>query len=400
MIRFDQYLAESKNLHLEHLEDAVFNEGSAGVEEAVRFINAVADMIRGNTSKKYSVTTKWDGAPSVFCGINPENGKFFVGSKSVFNKTPKINYTPADVKRNHVGGVVDKLIACFALKNIGIRGVLQGDLLFTPGDKTNKKINGVQHITFKPNTITYAVPTDSELGSRIAKANIGIVFHTSYEGKTLPSMRAKFGASVKGLRRTNKVWFDDATVKDFSGTGTLTTREASVIDKQIKKIESLSNSSKDFLDMIYKHKIVDDIKIYVNSLVRTGNFKPTAADFINFFKEREEANIDKLKTEKAQNRKRAELKDKLREVMSMRAGLNNAFRLQKLLSQVKTLFTRKLSRIDNMPSFIQTDNGFEATSPEGFVVIDHITDKAYKLVDRMEFSRLNFTTAKDWIRGN
>jgi len=400
MIRFDQYLAESKNLHLEHLEDAVFNEGSAGVEEAVRFINAVADMIRGNTSKKYSVTTKWDGAPSVFCGINPENGKFFVGSKSVFNKTPKINYTPADVKRNHVGGVVDKLIACFALKNIGIRGVLQGDLLFTPGDKTNKKINGVQHITFKPNTITYAVPTDSELGSRIAKANIGIVFHTSYEGKTLPSMRAKFGASVKGLRRTNKVWFDDATVKDFSGTGTLTTREASVIDKQIKKIESLSDSSKDFLDMIYKHKIVDDIKIYVNSLVRTGNFKPTAADFINFFKEREEANIDKLKTEKAQNRKRAELKDKLREVMSMRAGLNNAFRLQKLLSQVKTLFTRKLSRIDNMPSFIQTDNGFEATSPEGFVVIDHITDKAYKLVDRMEFSRLNFTTAKDWIRGN
>jgi len=400
MIRFDQYLAESKNLHLEHLEDAVFNEGSAGVEEAVRFINAVADMIRGNTSKKYSVTTKWDGAPSVFCGINPENGKFFVGSKSVFNKTPKINYTPADVKRNHVGGVVDKLIACFALKNIGIRGVLQGDLLFTPGDKTNKKINGVQHITFKPNTITYAVPTDSELGSRIAKANIGIVFHTSYEGKTLPSMRAKFGASVKGLRRTNKVWFDDATVKDFSGTGTLTTREASVIDKQIKKIESLSNSSKDFLDMIYKHKIVDDIKIYVNSLVRTGGFKPTAADFINFFKEREEAKIDKLKTEKAQNRKRAELKDKLREVMSMRAGLNNAFRLQKLLSQVKTLFTRKLSRIDNMPSFIQTDNGFEATSPEGFVVIDHITDKAYKLVDRMEFSRLNFTTAKDWIRGN
>lgn len=400
MIRFDQFLSESKNLHLEHLEDAVFNEGSAGVAEAILFINAVADMIRGSTSKKYSVTTKWDGAPSVFCGINPENGKFFVGSKSVFNVNPKINYTPADVRKNHIGGVVDKLIACFALKKIGIQGVLQGDLLFTPGDKKLKKINGVQHITFKPNTITYAVPTDSKLGSDIANADIGIVFHTYYVGKELPKMKAKFGASVRGLRRSRKVWFDDATVKDFSGTGSLTAREASVVDKQIKKIEALAKSSKSFLDRIYKDPIVADIKIYANSLVREGNFKPTAKGFINFVRERETKSIEKLKTEKGRERKTQALGIKLKEISNMSSDLNDAFRLQKLLAQVKTLFTRKLSRIDNMPSFIQTDNGFEATSPEGFVVIDHLTDKAYKLVDRMEFSRLNFTTAKDWIKGD
>jgi len=400
MISFDQFITESKNLHLEHLEDSVFNEGSSGVEEAILFINAVTDMIRGNTSKKYSVTTKWDGAPSVFCGINPENGKFFVGSKSVFNKTPKINYTPADVRRNHVGGVVDKLVACFALKKIGIKGVLQGDLLFTPGDKSNQKINGVQHITFKPNTITYAVPSDSKLGSRIKSADVGIVFHTEYKGKTLPTMSAKFGASVKGLRTPKKVWFDDATVKDFSGTGSLTSREASVVDKQISKIETLSNNSKTFLDNIAKDPIVDEIKIYVNSLVRAGGFKPTAKEFIEFLKDKEQSKVDKLKTEKGRQRKQEALDAKLKTVSAMRSNLNKAFRLQKLLAQVKTLLTRKLARIDNMPSFIQTKDGFKATDPEGFVVIDHLTDKAYKLVDRMEFSRLNFTTSKDWIKGD
>ena len=399
MIRFDQFITESKNLHLEHIEDVVFNEGHAGVVEAIEFLNSLTDMIRGNTSKKYSVTTKWDGAPSVFCGINPENGKFFVGSKSVFNKTPKINYSPADVRKNHVGGIVDKLVACFALKSIGIRGVLQGDLLFTPGDKKTSKINGVQHITFKPNTITYAVPTNSKLGSQINAADVGIVFHTSYSGKTLPQMRAKFGASVSNLKRRRKVWFDDATVKDYSGTGSLTKRESSVVEKQITKIKQAASDSKSFIDKVSKDPLSDEIKIYVNSLVRQGEFKPTAAGFISFYKEKKESKIAKLKTEKKRVEKEANLKAEIKEIRSMSKDLNAAFRLQKLLAQVKTLFVRKLSRIDNMPSFIQTDNGFEATSPEGFVVIDHMTDKAFKLVDRMEFSRLNFTTSKDWIRG-
>ena len=129
-------LSESKNLHMEHLEDSIFNEGSKGAVNALKFAESVADMLAGNAASSFNVTVKWDGAPAVFCGINPENGKFFVGTKSVFNKTPKINYTNADIDANHghSKGLSDTLkIALANLKDLNIKGVLQGDVMFTKG---------------------------------------------------------------------------------------------------------------------------------------------------------------------------------------------------------------------------------------------------------------------------
>ncbi len=221
MLRFKEYLIEAKegkNLHLEHLEDEVLNNGINGTRAAINFLRSLRDMLAGSAKKSVNVTVKWDGAPAVFAGINPENKKFFVGTKGVFNKTPKVNYTDADIDANHSSaGLNAKLkVALKYLPKLGITDVLQGDMLFTQDDLSTETIDGIPYTTFTPNTITYAVPKKS--ASKIEKSKMGIVWHTTYSGDTLQSMRASFGASVKGLTKTNDVWFTDADYKDTSGT--------------------------------------------------------------------------------------------------------------------------------------------------------------------------------------
>ena len=183
MFSFKGFQTKAKNKHLEHLEDQIIDNGSKGGQNAVNFLVAIRNMLAGKSSRKVNMTVKWDGAPAIICGINPENGKLFVGTKSVFNKVPKINYTSADIRRNHTGVVAEKLLACLIyLRRIVTNGVYQGDLLFTSGDKSKKTIDGEDMITFTPNTITYAMPVNSNVGRKIASAKLGIVFHKKYSG--------------------------------------------------------------------------------------------------------------------------------------------------------------------------------------------------------------------------
>ena len=233
MQSFKQYLNESRNTHLEHLEDEIVNNGYAGGVNAVNFLSSIRDMMLGSSRSKLNVSVKWDGAPAVFCGINPENGKFFVGSKSIFNVTPKINYTNSDIDRNHGGGLADRLKVCLKyLPRLGIRGVVQGDLLFVPGDIKGVTIHGEKAIAFKPNTITYAVPQDSPLARRILRAKLGIIFHTSYSGSTMDKLKASFGVNVRSFNKSTAVFFDDASYKDTSGVASFTASESDSYDAQ------------------------------------------------------------------------------------------------------------------------------------------------------------------------
>ena len=162
-------LTEAKNTHLTHAADLSF-EGYGRTQEAIRFIESLVEMLRGGSDSKLNLTRKWDGAPAIICGTNPENGKFFVGTKSVFNKTPKINYTNADIDANHGGGLADKLkVALQHLSKLGIKGVLQGDFLFDSGDLSSKTLEGEKYLTFTPNTITYAIGA-GDLQDKIKKA--------------------------------------------------------------------------------------------------------------------------------------------------------------------------------------------------------------------------------------
>jgi hypothetical protein len=208
MQKFQDYLVEDKNTHLEHLEDEIIIIGTKGAKTAIEFLKSIKQMLQGGKGGS-TVSVKWDGAPAVFCGINPENGKFFVGTKSIFNKTPKINYTNTDISRNHGGQLADKLkVALKYLPKLNIKGIIQGDLLFTD-DKKNAVVDGQKSIIFTPNTITYAVPVvksgffGSSLYDSVRKAKIGIIFHTSYSGSTMAGLKASFGANVKSLTKNS-----------------------------------------------------------------------------------------------------------------------------------------------------------------------------------------------------
>tara|TARA_Y100000114_G_scaffold157190_1_gene187874 strand:+ start:760 stop:1992 length:1233 start_codon:yes stop_codon:yes gene_type:complete len=401
MFDFKGFLSEEKNLHLEHLEDELINNGSRGAREAIEFASSLVKMLAGKSSKKYNITVKWDGAPAVFAGINPENGKFFVGSKSVFNVTPKINYTKADIKRNHTGGLAAKLeVALENLSKLGIKNVLQGDMMYSD-DLSSDTIDGVNYITFTPNTITYAVPTNSDLAKQIVKAKMGIIFHTEYTGSDMQSMKASFGPDISYLKKTPSVWFDDATLKDHSGAATFTSKQTDAVQKKILKIRSMMDRK----TMGVLDKFLADpnmqlyIKTFYNTLVRQGSFgtpSATYAGFKEWTEKKFDTDIDKLKSEKGKEKKQQAKKEMMSYIRSNSKALLRMFTIHAALRDVKMILVRKIEEVKSIGLFLKTNDGFKVTAPEGFVAIDRLSNRAFKLVDRLNFSQANFNAAKNW----
>ena len=408
MLTFKQYLIEAvkegKNLHLEHLEDEVLNHGVDGTRAAINFLQSLRDMLAGNAKKSVNVSVKWDGAPAIFAGINPENKKFFVGTKGVFNVNPKVNYTDADIDKNHsAAGLNAKLkVALKHLPKLGITDVLQGDMLFTDDDFKTETIDDKSYITFTPNTITYAIPKESS--HKITKAKMGIVWHTTYSGEKLEDMRASFGANIGGLTKTNDVWFSDADYKDTSGTVNFnkveTTKFTNILSLAGKQFRKLSSP---FLNGLTKQKdLLILIKTFTNVKVREGqkisNTARHTADMIKYIDDKLQKDIDKVKTQKTKDTKK-KYKDRVVDFLtSNKSHLRNVFDMQNLLVDAKDTVIRKLEKAKGaMDTFIRTENGYRVTAPEGFVAIDQ-TGNAVKLVDRLEFSRANFNAAKDWTK--
>ena len=407
MLTFKQYLTEAKegkNLHLEHLEDEVLNNGINGTRGAINFLQSLRDMLAGSSKKSVNVTVKWDGAPAVFAGINPENGKFFVGTKGVFNKTPKVNYTEADIDANHSsGGLNAKLkVALKYLPKLGITDVLQGDMLFTQDDLSTETIDGISYTTFTPNTITYAVPKES--ASKIEKSKMGIVWHTTYTGDTLQSMRASFGANIKGLTKSNDVWFTDADYKDTSGTVNFNKSETDKITAVLSLAgKTFRNMKSNFMkQLMERDDIVILIKTFNNTKVREGqaisNTSSHTSGMIKWMDVKFQKNIDSVKTPKAKQAKQKTKDEVIRFLSSHKKDLQTIFDMQNHLVVAKNMVIRKLESARGvMDTFIRTDNGYRVTPAEGFVAIDQMGD-AVKLVDRMEFSRANFNAAKNWTK--
>jgi hypothetical protein len=362
---------------------------------AVAFLESLVEMLSGTTSSTTTITVKWDGAPAVFAGTNPENGKFFVASKSLFNKTPKINYTNADIDENHSGGLAAKLkVALTELSALGITDILQGDIMFTKGDITTKKIGGEKMATFQPNTIVYAVPAGSDLASEMEGAEIGVVFHTKYTGDTIAELSASYGPSISYLTKTSKVWFQDAEYTTTDGA-TFDSTETADLKKKIKLASStLSRAKRAFKSLT--GSTVSEIKIYANSNIRKGTTALNSREFINYIDDKIQKSIDKLSQERAIKRK-IEVKKKTIDSLSKYAGnLDKIFLIHGLLTEIKLLIIRKLETIKGIGTFIKTDDGFKVTAPEGFVAIDSPSGAVVKLVDRLEFSKQNFTAPKNW----
>ena len=407
MYSFKQYLSESKNTHLEHLEDEIINNGYQGGVNAVEFLKSLRNMLVGSSGKKVNVSVKWDGAPAVICGTNPENGKFFVGSKSVFNVNPKINYTPADIRKNHSGGLVDKLIVALReLRKLNIKGVVQGDFLYTPDEIKTATIRGEKVITFTPNTITYAVPEDSNLAKRIQSSKMGIIFHTSYTGRKMSNLKAKFGVNVRSFSKTNSVFFDDAGYKDTSGVATFTELESDQYDALLRMAAGSISKGKGVLDLMKRQtnllSVGARLKIFFNDFIRRGqtiaNVKKLQTQFRTYYTKVLDDEINKRKTKSAKDRFTAQKKEGLRFIDRYEDQIYFAIASYVTLQRTKNYLVNKMNQIKSIGTFIQRGNGFEVTNPEGYVAVDRL-GRAVKLVDRLEFSTANFTVSKNWIKG-
>lgn len=407
-MNFSEFITESKkegaNLHLEHIEDNVLNRGVVGAREAINFLQSLRNMLAGNSDSKVNITTKWDGAPAIFCGTNPENGKFFVGTKSVFNKNAKLNYTDEDIDANHAGeGLNKKLKAALAyLPKLGIKGILQGDMMFTKGDLKRQVIDGESYIIFQPNTIVYAVPTDSKLAQSMMAAHIGVVFHTSYTGQTMENMRASFNIDIGRLNTTKDVWFRDASFTDTSGSASFTQDET----RQITTLLSIAGRTLQSIPALTLNRISSSetiltyIKTFNNSKVRQGkkivDTRLHTLELIRWVEAKLNKDISDSKREETKKKRVAEKTEIMRFFRSNAVQLRSTFDLMNLLVDAKLMIVRKLETIKSIGTFIKTDNGYRVTAPEGFVAVNRLRGDAVKLVDRMEFSQNNFNAAKNW----
>jgi len=406
-MKFKEFLTEAKegkNVHLEHIEDEVLNRGVSGARDAINFLRSLRDMLAGNSDSNVNLTTKWDGAPAIFAGTNPENGKFFVGTKSVFNANAKLNYTEEDIDNNHPNpGLNDKLkVALRYLPKLGIKGVLQGDMMFTKGDIQKQVIDGTSYITFQPNTIVYAVPSGSKLASAMLAAQLGVVFHTSYTGRTIEDMKASFNVDIGKLSTTKDVWFRDASFVDASGSATFTEEETKEITNILSQAGRLfQNISSLTLNRIAASETISiQIKTFNNSKVRAGekikNTLQHTNELIRTIENKLNQGVLEAKLEKTKKRKIAEKNEIMRFYRSNAQELRKIFDLMNLIVDAKLMIIRKLEQIKDIGTFIRTDDGFRITAPEGFVAVDRLKGNAVKLIDRLEFSLANFTAAKAW----
>ena len=399
----------SPNVHLEHIEDEIFNFGIEGGRASINFIRSLRDMLMSGSSRSVNVTVKWDGAPAIFCGKHPETEKFFVAKKSLFNKTPKFYTSIAEIDADLSGDLATKFKACFTnLKDIGIDNILQGDLMFTKGDLTKEDINGESYETFQPNTIMYAVPSTSKLASTMRKANVGIVFHTTYTGDSLDNLKASFGADISKLKKTSKVWMDDAEYKDVSGTATFTKKDSAEITRLMSRTGKIFQKIKKpaldgFLKLQGQMDAGMSYKTYHNSKVRAGenflrlNYKKHTDDYLKFVEEKFDAQIDKLKKPDAKKTKTKNKNIYLTQIRKYLPLLRTLVEFQALINYAKIKILAKVNKAKQLTAmFVKKDNGFDVVSPEGFVAIDNDLGGAVKLVDRMEFSLNNFTVQKDW----
>ena len=398
-----------KNLHLEHLEDEIINYGVDGGRASINFLRSLRDMLSGSSRSSVNMTVKWDGAPAIFAGIDPEDDKFFVAKKSVFNVSPKLYKTDAEINADLSGDLNSKFkIALKEFSKLGIKGVLQGDLMFTD-DVSTDTIDGTKYYTFQPNTIVYAIPVDSDLGKKIKKSKIGIVWHTTYTGKALQDMKASFGANISSLNKPSTVWMDDATYKDTAGKSTFTETETekvtgvlSQVGKTFQKINA--NKLRSFIKLqesMTGALAGASLKTYNNSKVRAGekinNPGAHAKGYEKWVEISIQTQIDKLKSPAGKKKYENIQKEYVREVRKHTGNLVQIITFQNLLVEAKMLIVKKLNSVKGLTdTFIKTKNGFKVTNPEGYVAIDRVSGGAVKLVDRMEFSFNNFTAIKAW----
>ena len=402
-MRFTEFITEQKNTHMTHIEDKVLYGGVNGTREAILALRSLRDTLGGEHDG--SVSVKWDGAPAVFAGTDPRDGRFFVAKKGIFNKSPKVYKTDMDVDNDASGDLADKLKdALKYLPELGIKGVIQGDFLYSRSDIKTKKIKGKSYVTFHPNTIVYAIPAGTEAAKRILQSKIGIVWHTTYTGKSFETMKASYGVNVAGLNTSKNVWSQDAMLRDMTRF-TMSKKDTEEVNGYLSQAGKLFNqiSSTTLKALESNQTLAQTIETFNNSFVRQGQVVQDTnrhvSNLINYIQQKYKKEIDKRKTEPGKAAQKAKL-DAVLTFFSARnkQSLKKMFDLQKMIVLAKLKLINILNKLNKTKTFLKTNKGYRATGQEGYVAIDRLGGDAVKIVDRMEFSFANFSPSilKGW----
>ena len=401
-MQFRDFITEQKNTHMTHIEDKVLYGGVKGTREAINALRELRNMLAGQGGSA-KLSTKWDGAPAIFAGIDPRDGEFFVAKKGIFNKNPKVYKTASEIDADTSGDLASKLKdALKYLPELGITGVIQGDFLYSQKDLKAKSINGVKYVTFHPNTIIYAVPY--EQATEIRKSKIGIVWHTSYSGTDFESMKATYGVNVSRFKNSKNVYSADAMLRDVS-RATMNEKETAEVTKYLSQAGFLFNkiAGSTLRDLEKNQELAQLIEQYNNTYVRRGAMLPPSQThvtrLIKWIEQKFQAEADKRKTEKGKAVQYKRLDDIMKFFsVKNKKSLISMFELQKNLVFAKLKLINKLNSISKLDTFVQTNRGYKVTGDEGFVAIDDLGGDAVKLVDRLEFSYNNFSpdVLKGW----
>ena len=395
-MNFIEYIYEQKNTHMTHIEDKVLYGGVDGTRQAILALRSLRDMLGG--VKDGNVSVKWDGAPAIFCGIDPRDGKFFVAKKGIFNKSPKVYKTNADVDADTSGDLSTKLKdALKYLPELGIKGVVQGDFLFDKSDIKNEKIKGKSYITFHPNTIMYAVPSGTDAAKKVKAAKIGIVWHTTYTGNSFETMKASYGVDTTKFRNSKNVWSQDAMLRDMTQF-TMSKKDTEDVNAHLSNAGRIFNkiSSTTLRTLEGNQDLAQTIETFNNTYVRKGevigNTKAHVEKLIQYIKRKFQKEIDKRKTDKGKSVQQKKLDEILKFFSPQnKISLQMMFDLQKSIVLAKLKIINILNRLNSAKTFLKTRDGYKVTGQEGYVAIDKLGGDAVKIVDRMEFSYANFS---------
>jgi len=394
----EEILVESPMKHLEHFEDLIIDKGVSGLNQNIRTIKTILSSLNGESTGGMAIRTKWDGSPDFIVGLDKDD-KFFISTKSAFNKVPKLAYTDRDIDTMFTGDELKEKLK-YGLKylpEVITKGIFQVSLMFIDKDIKVRNIDGLKHMTFTPNTLTYAVPDDdSDLAKEIRRAKIGIVAHATYKDVDLSN--AMLNAKKEMFGNSPNVWIQDSSLKDVSGVVNFDQREQSDIEIRLLELEDMSDKiSKGFFVEMDNIGLKALYKIWINSLVRSGTVlmspKVGIELFTKFVEDRLQKEISSVKTGKSKEAKQSVLDTMVSFIQRRAKQFGYLFNITKILTDLKQVILKKLNSIKTLGTFMQRGDHFETAAPEGFVVVDN-DGSVLKLVSRMEFSRENLNNPK------
>ena len=379
---------EEKLKHLEHPEDHLIKSGEPGFHHAFNTLKTTEQALQGLDSGT-KIMTKFDGAPSVVFGHNPENNKFFVASKSAWNKTPKINYTLADIKKHHAHapGLVSKLSAALKyLPKVSPKaGVFQGDFLYNKVDGDVRRTDNT--FSFNPQLIEYQAPVNGKLGRQIADAKIGFAVHTGYEGRSLADMHANYTPDLSGFQEHPDVHLHTWDKTFSAKKAALTPEEHNKFKTEMNAAGEVFKNSDRAAVFHQTPEMQEHLSTYINRMVR-HNQQPTVAGLAAHVQERHQKGIDAVKTEKTKLAKTEAMKAELKNLKTQAEPLDALLKMHDHIQQAKQALMPALHRgnSDGYKHFIQGNE----SGPEGFVTVT-ADNRPTKLVHRGEggFAQLN-----------